>query len=461
MLRSFEGRRRKLSFIGASYKFVHQGVRDFIISRRLSNATHLENTDVWLYDIDDEPLNLEYDLIQRMIREHDSGLRVFKAKSRAEALDGADYVVVSVLVGGMDAAEQEDRICQEYGIRHTVGDTIGPMSTARCLRMVPLVLDIAADMERYCPKAPMLSVTNPMAVLTHAVNKHTKIQCVGICHGTESQVRQVAEVYGVTRNQVCVDVVGVNHMGLITRIEVDGNTLATDELIEKMRDVLKRGYVDPATGKMDESDNAFAFFRMTGLLPNNGDHHFVEFFPWFLAKSAFVNGENIYGLNKRLHDPQARRERHKWFYDTVSGWTYAPQDQRVPDMDRYSSENIIDIVSGFENKGFVNASELHLNMTNGGAVPNLPADSNLELTCHITPRGPQPIQFDPLPDFALGALTPMVCLNNLAMKAAVEKDKQAFLEALLLDPLLQDFNSVEELADRLWKVNEKLWTPVK
>ena len=124
MLRSFEGKRRKLSFIGASYKFVHQGVRDFVISRRLSNVTHLENTDVWLYDIDEEPLNLEYDLIQRMIREHDSGLRVFKAKSRAEALDGADYVVVSVLVGGMDAAEQEDRICQNYGIHLVVWDHI-------------------------------------------------------------------------------------------------------------------------------------------------------------------------------------------------------------------------------------------------------------------------------------------------------------------------------------------------
>lgn len=461
MLRNLDGKQRKVSFIGASFKFVHQAVRDFIISRKLSGVTHLENTDVYLYDIDPAPMNLEYDVIRRMIRENNSGVRVFKATSRAEALDAADYVVVSVLVGGMDAAEQEDLICQDYGIRHTVGDTIGPMCVARCLRMVPLMLDIACDMERYCPNAPMLSVTNPMAVLTHAVNKFTKIPCIGICHGTEGQVKQIAKVYGVKRNEVCVDVVGVNHFGLITRVEVQGRTIPMDDLIEKTRDAMKKGYVDPATGGMDESEQAFEFFRMTKLLPNNGDHHFIEFVPWFLAKHAFKDGKNLYGLDKRLHDANARRKRHKWFYDTVAGWAYAPADKLIPDMHAYSTENIVDIVSGMENKGFVNASELHMNMTNGGAVPNLPADCNLELTCHITPRGMQPIQFAPLSPFALGIMMPKVCQNQLALKAAVEKDKQAFLEALLLDPLLQEFNTVETLADRLWKVNEKYWTPAK
>jgi alpha-galactosidase len=461
MLRNFDGKRRKLAFIGASFKFVHQGVRDFIIAQNLSGATHLENTDVYLYDIDPAPMALEYDVISRMIRENNSGVRVFKTKSRQEAMDGADYVVVSVLVGGMDAAEQEDLICQDYGIRHTVGDTIGPMCVSRCLRMVPLMLDIACDMERYCPQAPMLSVTNPMAVLTHAVNKHTKIPCVGICHGTEGQVKQIAKVYSVKRNEVCVDVVGVNHFGLITRVEIQGRTVPMDELVEKTRESLKKGYVDSATGGVDESEQAFEFFRMTKLLPNNGDHHFIEFLPWFLAKHAFKDGKNVYGMDKRLHDPADRRKRHKWFHDTVAGWAYAPADKLIPDMHQFSSENIIDIVSGFENKGFVNASELHLNMTNGGAVPNLPADCNLELTCHMTPRSMQPIQFEPLPPFALAITLPKVCQNQLALKAAVEKDKQAFLEALLLDPLLQEFNTVEQLADRLWKVNEKYWVPVK
>lgn len=451
MLRNFDGKTRKVSFIGASYKFVHQAVRDMIISKAF------ENTEVWLYDLDPAAMKLEHDVITRMAKQGGSQIKVHKAASRAQAMDGAAYVVVSVLVGGMDAAEEEDRICQEYGIRHTVGDTIGPMCTARCLRMVPLMLSIAHDMERYCPQAPMFSVTNPMAALTNAVNRNTRVQCVGICHGTGHQVGQIAKAFKVTRNRVCADVVGVNHLGFIQRVEIDGQEVPMPQVATTMADVLKMGYLDAATGNVDESRQAFEFFRMTGLLPNNGDHHFVEFFKWFLAKDTFATGKNSYGLDKRLHDPAGRRKKKQWFYDVVSKWAYGPDP--IPDMDNYSSENIIDIINGFENRGFINSSELYLNMTNGGAVPNLPAEANLELTCHITPRGMQPIQYQPLSLLLTGILMPLVSVNLLAEKAAVEKDKQAFLEALLLDPLLQEFNTVEQLAQRLWAVNEKWWTP--
>jgi alpha-galactosidase len=445
--------RRKVAFIGASYKFVHQAVRDMII------CGQFENTDVRLYDIDETAVSLERDVIERMIRQGGSGITVTRSASRAEALDGADYVVVSVLVGGMDVAEREDSICREYGIRHTIGDTIGPMCTARCLRMVPLLLSIAADMEKYCPHAPMLSVTNPMAVLTGAVNAYSNVPCVGICHGTGHQVKQIAEAYGVHFNEVEVDVVGVNHLGFILGTRVAGREVTTDEMIEKLRQTLQVGYVDEAAGVTDKSNQAFEFFRMTGLLPNNGDRHFCEFFKWFLAPHAFRNGENVYGLDPHLHDPDARRKRKQEFYDTVSGWAYAPEGEPIPDMDKLSSENIIDIINGFENRGFINACELHLNITNGAAVPNLPAEANLELTCHVTPRGPLPIRFEPLAPYPLGVLTPLVCLNDLATKAAAEQDRQAFLEALLLDPLLQEFHSVEELADKLWQVNEPYFEP--
>lgn len=461
MLREFTNSRRKIAFIGASFKFVHQCVRDFIIAPKLVNNHNFENTDVWLYDLDKDCLKVEFDVISRMIRENNSKIRVFIANSRQQVLENADYVVVSVLVGGMDVAEAEDKICQEFGIRQTVGDTVGPMCTARCLRMVPLMLDIAHDMEKYCPKAPFLTVTNPMTVLTNAINTHTKIKAIGICHGTEAQVRQIAKRYNVPRNQVCVDVVGVNHLGFITRVEIKGDEIPMDDLILKMKESLKAGYIDSATGHADISSWAYEFFRLTKCLPNNGDNHFCEFFPWFLSKGAFASGKNSYGLDSQLHDPNARRKRRQWFYDTVAGWAYAPADQLIPDMHQFSSENIIDIISGLENRGFVNASELHLNMTNGGAVPNLPADANLELTCHITPRGMQPIQFKPVSPYLLGVLTPLICMNQLTLKAAVEKDKQSFIEALLLDPLLQEFHTVEKLADKLWAINEKYWTPVK
>lgn len=456
MLRDFTDTRRKIAFIGASYRFVHQAVRDFLVSGLL------ENTDIVLYDIDKEAEQLEHDLVSRMIRQKGSAITVDRAGSRAAALDGANYVIVSVMVGAREATGAEYAVCREFGITQTVGDTIGPMWASRSLRTVPLLLDIAEDMERYCPQAPLLSVTNPMTVLTGAVNRHTRIACFGICHGTGEQVKNIAAAFGAAVTDVSVDVVGVNHLGFITRIEIKGEEIPTDQAIAAMGEVLEKEHFDATAQQADEYLHSFRFFELTKLLPNNSDFHFTEFFPWFLAKHAFADGANVYGLNgSQLYNNEQRIRNKQNLRERITEMAYAPEERGIPGLDRYGEENILDIILGLEHRRFAKVSELHLNTTNGGAVPNLPADANLELTCHVTPRGIQPIRYDPLPPYPLGVLMPIVCANELCMKAAVQKDKQAFIETLLLDPLLQEFNTVEQLADRLWELNEKWWTPVK
>jgi alpha-galactosidase len=446
-------KRRKIAYIGASYKFVHQSIRDFLL------FGEMDDTDIALYDIDPKTLKIERDVIQRMIRQRKGKLTVTACRSRRQALEGADYVVVSVLVGGMDVAEQEDQICQKYGIRHTVGDTTGPMCTARCLRMVPLMLDIARDMERYCPNAPMLTVTNPMAVLTSAVNRHTRIKAIGICHGTHFRQETIAKAYGVDRKEVSLNVVGVNHLGFIDKVSVQGRPLDVGAVARKITALAREGHADVA-GYQDTDQWANLFAKRFGVIPNNGDHHFIEFFPWFLNPHAFRGGKNIFGVDHALHNPNQRRRRAKWFRDTVSGWAYGKKP--IPDMDTFSSEHIHDIVFGLEGRfGDRIQRELHLNVTNGRAVPNLPAEANLEMTCFLSAEGVRPVDNAPLPPFLLGILTPLVCLNLLSEKAAVEKDFAAFQEAITLDPLVTNFRSIPKMARELWDVNRKWWKPVK
>lgn len=446
-------KRRKIAYIGASFKFVHQSIRDFLLFEEM------DDTDIALYDIDPETLRIERDVIRRMIRQRKGGLTVTACKSRRQALEGADYVVVSVLVGGMDAAEQEDRICQKHGIRHTVGDTVGPMCTARCLRMVPLLLDIARDMEKYCPGAPMLSVTNPMAVLTNAVNRHTQVHAIGICHGTHFRQQQIAEAYGVERRDVSLNVVGVNHLGFIDQVRVHGRELVVGAVARKIAALARKGHADIA-GYQDTDEWANRFAQRHGVIPNNGDHHFAEFFHWFLTPHAFRDGTNTYGLDKALHDPAARRKTRVWYRDTISTWAYGRKP--IPDMDKFSSEHLHDIIFGLEGRfGDRLQRELHLNVTNGHAVPNLPAEANLELTCFLGADGVRPVDNAPLPPFLLGILTPLVCANLLSEKAAVEKDFAVFQEALTLDPLVSDFRTIPALARELWNVNQQWRRPVK
>jgi len=281
-------KRRKIAYIGSSYKFVHRTVRDFIISKAM------ENTDIVLYDIDSEPLKIEYDVIKKMIAQVDSKITVKTADARIEALQEADYVVTSLLVGGRNIAKKEDLICQKYGIRHTVGDTVGPMCTARCLRQIPLLLDIAKDMEKVCPNAIMLNVTNPMAVLTNAVNQNTNITCIGICHGTQHRQKQIAESFSVETKDVELDVVGVNHLGFIDGIRVKGVEQNVSDIASRITELAEKGEVDQTTGDRDVDVWANVFAKRLGIIPNNGDKHFTEFFHWFLLPHAFKNEKNSY-----------------------------------------------------------------------------------------------------------------------------------------------------------------------
>jgi len=404
-------------------------------------------------------LRIERDVIRRMIRQRKGGLTVTACKSRRQALEGADYAIVSVLIGGMDAAEQEDLICRKHGIRHTVGDTTGPMCTARCLRMVPLMLDIARDMERYCPGAPMLTVTNPMSVLTNSVNRHTHVNAIGICHGTHARQDTIAKAYGVERQDVSLNVVGVNHLAFIDKVRIQGREHDVGAVARKISALARQGHADVA-GYQDTDVWANRFAKRHGVIPNNGDHHFAEFFHWFLGPQAFRNGTNVYDLDGALHNPAARRKTHKWFRDTIHSWAYGRKP--VPDMDTFSTEHLHDIILGLEGRfGDRIQRELHLNVTNGSAVPNLPAEANLELTCFLAADGARPVNNKPLSPFLLGILMPLVCRNLLSEKAAVEKDFDAFQEALTLDPLVSDFRTIPTLAKELWTLNRRWWNPVK
>src|SRR5260370_969581 len=98
------------------------------------------------------------------------------------SLEGADYVVVSISTGGFESMDHDITIPRRYGIRQSVGDTVGPGGIIRAQRNIPVLLDIARDMEELCPDAWLLNLTNPMTPLCRAVSKETSIKTVGLCH---------------------------------------------------------------------------------------------------------------------------------------------------------------------------------------------------------------------------------------------------------------------------------------
>ncbi|MCZ7646602.1 MAG: hypothetical protein M5U26_15165 [Planctomycetota bacterium] len=445
--------RRRIAFIGASYLFCHTAVRDMLLNGQL------DESDLVLYDLNPEPLKLEHDVIARMIRQRAAGMTVRMARSRSEAIRGADYVVVSVLAGGLELAEKEDRLCRRHGIRHTVGDTVGPMCAARVLRQAPLLVDIARDMEKLCPGAPLLSPTNPMTALVTAVHRYTSVRCIGICHGTHFALEILAQAYRAKEKDVRVNVVGVNHLGFIDGVTIGRRRVPVERAIDR---ILKQGgasYDDPA-GHTEGLDCTIRYAKLAGYLPNNGDHHFLEFFPWYLAPHAFKNGRNKYKIDHRLLNVPARRRRKKFLKKLLSRWAYGPEP--IPDMHRAGGEHIEDIILGLEGRHrAMTLDQLHLNVPNAGSVPNLPDGAILELTVEPAKRGFRPVKNPALDPYRWGVLAPLVALNELSAKAAIERDKQAFVRALLLDPLLHDIASLPRLAEGLWDLNRAFAKPLR
>jgi len=432
----------KITFVGASYLFVHRVARDFLLTGRFENA-HLV-----VLDIDPKPLRIVTDLIKRMINQVGSKMTVEGTLDRQAALKDADFVVLSISVGHPEAYENDVRICKKYGIWHIIGDTIGPAALSRNLRVVPVVLDLARDMERLCPNAWLLNFTNPMSVLTAAVNRCTKIRCIGICHGTRGTLDWIARAFGTTADRIDYEMAGVNHFAWITKMSIDNRPVDFDELYRVLTQTTERS-IDLALPEIEEGHRVqLELMRRFRALPNNSDRHTMEFFPWFLTRQKKWGQAYI---SERL-SVRARMARKRRLEKLLSKWAYGKDP--VPDMDKFSGEDAHSIMISLitdDNKPHV------VNVLNDGFVPGLPEHACVEVVARI---GRNRMHGEPvrLPEPILAFLYPLTIEHDLTLRAAVEGDRRLALQALHFDPLVRDFDAMPQLLDELIEANKK-WLP--
>jgi alpha-galactosidase len=187
----------KTAFIGAgSVVFSRNLILDILSWPELRHST------LSLMDIDAERLGVIEALARRVVSNNGLPTRIEATTDRRSALDGADYVIVMIQVGGLAPFEHDIAIPLKYGIDQSVGDTLGPGGVFRGLRTVPVLLDIAHDMEELCPDAIMLQYSNPMAINTWAVTKAASIRTVGLCHSVQGTAQQLAGYLGLDFGKV-------------------------------------------------------------------------------------------------------------------------------------------------------------------------------------------------------------------------------------------------------------------
>src|SRR5262245_2110036 len=231
----------------------------------------LAGAPIALMDVDPERLRLVEALARRLVAQQRLPARVEATTDRRATLDGADYVIVMIQVGGLDMFEHDVEIPRRYGVDQTVGDSLGPGGVFRGLRTIPILLDLCRDMAELCPRALLINYSNPMAINCWAVGAASDIATIGLCHSVQGTSERLAGFVGVPYDEVAYWVAGINHMAWFLRFERAGG--------ENLYPALWRAMEDPAIYAKEPV--RFEVMRHFGAFVTESSHHMSEYVPWF------------------------------------------------------------------------------------------------------------------------------------------------------------------------------------
>ena len=280
-----------------------------------ANTPSLADAEVVLYDLDAESLPPALKVVEHVAERREIALSARATTDIDDALSGAQYVIATFSVGGFASMRHDIEIPARYGVRQTVGDSVGPGGISRALRSVPVILEVARAMQRCCPDALLVNVSNPLTALCRAVTRETSIATIGLCAEIVGLKFVLSLLFDADFTSVDPVVAGVNHLPLVTSLRIgdrDGFAMLRS-LLAGESDVDLSGplwmdppgpmhykMVDPEHGwsKADVLANnkvKFELFERFGVLPGSSDTHVVEFFP------GFVTAASDYGRDWAVH----------------------------------------------------------------------------------------------------------------------------------------------------------------
>jgi alpha-galactosidase len=430
---------------GGSYQWGPKIIEDVALNDDLRGAT------LALHDVDLGALDDLHRLGGRMVDLARADLTLEKTGDLAKALAGADFVVLCISTGGLEAMEQDLEVPARYGVVQAVGDTVGPGGLFRALRNVPVVVDIARAMEEHCPRATMLNLTNPMTTLTRAITKSTSIRTVGLCHELFSTLAMLSEMFGVPEESVGVRVAGVNHFIWVTEVRVRGRDV-TGEAFRRIsggeaRELAGARAAPRAAGNPDPFVNTWGIrtelCRLYGYLPAAGDRHVCEFLPGYLE----CDGERE-RLDLRLTTIDVRRRRLAEARDKVR--RMASGEETIT-LSR-SREEISDIIAALHTgQGSVNV----MNLPNEGQIRDLPLGAVVETMGAANGLGASGVAFGELPPEVAALVHPHVFNAEMIVEAALTGDKELAFRAFANDPLVGHRPEAREMFEEMFEAQSR------
>ena len=418
----------KITFIGAgSTVFAKNVLGDSLLTPALSDC------EIALYDIDGNRLNESALVINAINKKYNNEKAVIKTylgvPNRKEALRGADFVVNAIQVGGYEPSTVIDfEIPRKYGLRQTIGDTLGIGGIFRALRTIPVLKDFAEDIEQVCPKAWFLNYVNPMAMLTGYMQRYTNVKTVGLCHSVQVCAKTILESLDMVPEGGYIDkIAGINHMGWLLEItDMQGNDLYPE---------IRRRAIEKNDTEKHGDMVRYEYIRRFGYYCTESSEHNAEYNPFFI-KPAYPELIDRYNIPLDEYPRRCVEQIEKWNKqreEMLNGGDLSHERSK-----EYASRIIEAMVTDTPYK-------IGGNVINKGLITNLPSDACVEVPCLVDGNGIHPTVIGDLP-LQLAAMNQTnINTQLLTIQAAVTRKREDIYMAAMLEPRCAAQLSVDDI----------------
>ncbi|MGC9521926.1 MAG: alpha-galactosidase [Anaerolineae bacterium] len=437
----------KITIVGAGgYVFPLTLIRDVLSFPALRDA-HFS-----LMDIAPENLERTYRHARHLIEAHDLPATVEATTDRRASLEGADFVVITFQVGGLEAYEHDVEIPRKYGLDQTVGDTLGPGGVFRGLRTTAALDPIIADMHEVCPDALMIQYANPMSINCW-YSSDAGIDTVGLCHSVQGTSQMLAERMGFEPGTWSFKCAGINHQAWFIEFKHNGEDVL-DELRETMNGYAERAREARAEG--NASDELYggggeqvrtAIMNLTGYFQTESSHHASEYLPYF----------------RRTPEEVAHWVPERWdYYEICKNHDFEGLERRAAELAEAPLEPSHEYGAYIIESMTTNTPRvIYGNVPNTGIITNLMEGCSVEVPCLVDAQGIQPTFVGDLPPACAGVNAGSVAVQDCAVKAAQTGDKDLVRAAIALDKYTSavlTLDEIDRMVDEMFEA-EAAWLP--
>lgn len=425
----------KIAVIGGGSSYTPELIDGFI---KCYNEMKVD--EIWLVDIEEgkEKLEIVGNLAKRMISNAKLKTKIVLTTDRKEAIRDASFVLTQLRVGGLDARANDERIPIENGI---IGqETTGAGGFAKAIRTIPVILDICKDIKSLSKDAWLINFTNPAGIMAEVVNKYTDVKVIGLCNVPITMKHNIAKALDVAVNRIHIELMGLNHFVWGKRVFLDGKDV-TDIVIKKLCDGAGLNM-----NNIPDLDWDPRLLESLGMVP-------CPYHRYYYMQEEILKEEIESFRNKGLTRAVEVKEIEKELFDIYKDENLNTKPEQLEKRGgAYYSDAAVSLINSIYN----DKKDIHtVNILNNGAITNIDNDVVVEVNAVVGKNGPMPICVGAAPNSIKGLIEVVKSYELLTVRAGVDGDRKAALQALSIHPLIPSFSKADKVLNELIDTNKQ------